>query len=356
MLDIALVTLGDPDRLTGGYLYHRRMAEAAPAHDARLRFVSFPDRLFPLAALAGGSMVRSLKRKGAAAVVIDSIAAAYLAPWLSRLAGVPLIGSLHQPPGGIDHGRARAESQAVLDRRTYRRCAVLIAASDALADELVSGGLPRERIRVVPPGRDVATEAAASPGDLRGGRRAAILCVANWIERKGILDLLEAIALLPDDAATLHLIGDENADASYAARVRARLARPDLAGRTVVHARRTREEVCAFYRAADVFALPSYVDPYGTVWGEAMAEGLPVVGWRAGNLPHLADDGREALMAEPGDIAGLTARLRELCEDEGLRDRLGEAARSRALQRPTWEQSAALFFGAIREGMGLNRI
>ena len=42
------------------------------------------------------------------------------------------------------------------------------------------------------------------------------------------------------------------------------------------------------YRSADVFVLPSYREPYGTVYGEAMAAGLPVVGWRAGNLPNLA--------------------------------------------------------------------
>ena len=39
--------------------------------------------------------------------------------------------------------------------------------------------------------------------------------------------------------------------------------------------------------------LPSWKEPYGTVYGEAMACGLPVVGWRAGNLPYLADDDRE---------------------------------------------------------------
>src|ERR671930_149583 len=49
-LVVALLTLGDPGRLTGGYLYHRRMAEAAPWYDARIDFVSFPERPFPLAA------------------------------------------------------------------------------------------------------------------------------------------------------------------------------------------------------------------------------------------------------------------------------------------------------------------
>src|SRR5215210_2278368 len=40
MLIVSLVTLGSPDQLTGGYLYHRRMADDAAAHDARIDFVS----------------------------------------------------------------------------------------------------------------------------------------------------------------------------------------------------------------------------------------------------------------------------------------------------------------------------
>ena len=47
MLTIALLTLGDPGRLTGGYLYHRRMADAAERHDAKVLFGSFPDHPFP---------------------------------------------------------------------------------------------------------------------------------------------------------------------------------------------------------------------------------------------------------------------------------------------------------------------
>src|SRR4029450_12147456 len=102
---------------------------------------------------------------------------------------------------------------------------------------------------------------------------------------------------------------DDRADPGYGARVRARLARPDLAGRVVVHGPLPAARVAALYPAGDVLALPSLREPYGTVWGEAMAAGLPVVGWRAGNLPHLATDGREGLLANPGDVAGLRRAL-----------------------------------------------
>jgi glycosyltransferase involved in cell wall biosynthesis len=350
-LHVALLTLGDPGRLTGGYLYHRRMAEAATRHDARLAFVSCPDGPFPLPALAGAAVLRRASRTGAEVLLLDSIAAAYLAPWVQLRARSLLVAVLHQPPGGIDHGPIRSRLQAALDRLAYRRARLLIVASDSLAEQLVAQGMSSTRLRVVPPGRDVAPRASSPPGDLRQGRRAALLCVGNWVERKGIHTLLEAVASLPAESATLHLVGDDRADPRYAERVRARLARSDLGDRVVVHGPLPLADVAAFYSAADVFVLPSLKEPYGTVYGEAMAAGLPVVGWRAGNLPYLADNEREGLILPPGDVPGLAQALARLAGDEVLRRRLAEAARQRARRRPTWEESAALFFGAIREAV-----
>jgi glycosyltransferase involved in cell wall biosynthesis len=349
-LVLPLITLGDPRRLSGGYLYHLRMSEAAPAHNARIIFLSFPEWSFPFAALRGAALLRRSEELRASAVLVDSIAAALAAPALAaRRHRVPVIAVLHQPPGGIDHGIVRARAQAPLDRLTLRRAEVLIAASDHLAEQLVGAGFARSRIRVVPPGRDVAAPPKNPVQDLRDGRRAAFLTVANWLPRKGIMELLEAFARLPADAATLHLAGDESADARYGARVRSRLTEADLTGRVVAHGSISREQVAGLYQAADAFVLPAVREPYGTVWGEAMAFGLPVVGWRAGNLPYLAQDEREGLLLQPGDVVALSQTLLRLALDPDVRARLGAAAKRRALARPTWEASAALFFEAIRE-------
>lgn len=346
ILSISLITVGDPATLTGGYLYQWRMAELAPACDARLTFVSFPPGPFPLPAVHGRRVLREAMAGRPDVVVIDSIAAAYLAPYRMP-GGVPVVGMLHQPPGGMDHGPLRTRVQAVLDRRAYRRAACLLVSSGLLAEQVAAQGLGG-RVVVVPPGREPGRQAHGPVRDLRGDARAALLCVANWQPRKGILELLDAVAALPAGTARLHLAGDETIDPAYAARVHRRLARPDLAGRVVRHGRVPQDEIGVLYRDADVFVLPSVREPYGMVYGEAMTAGLPVVGWRAGNLPHLAGHGREGLIAEPGDVPGLTAALRALCDDPALRDRLGAAARRRACGFPTWERSAELFFGSLR--------
>ena len=327
------------------------MAEAAPAHGARVVFVSVRERPFPLAAVEGRAVLKRAS-SGADAVLLDSIAAAFVAPALAaRAPSVPLIAVLHQPPGGIDHGPLRTTVQRRLDRLAYRRARLLVAASDLLADQLRAEGLTWAPIRVVPPGRDVAPAPATRPQELRQGTLAAFLCVANWVERKGILELLEAFARLPAGAGALHLAGDDRVDPAYAARVRARLAGPDLAGRVVVHGPLSREQVAALYHGADVFVLPSLREPFGTVFGEAMAAGLPVVGWRAGNLPHLAEHGKEGMVLEPGDVAALADALLLLARDETRRRDLGAAARRRALTRPTWAEAAAAFFGAVRAAL-----
>jgi glycosyltransferase involved in cell wall biosynthesis len=345
MLSVSLITLGDPGQLTGGYLYHRRMAEAASAHDAQLRFVSFPALPFPLPAARAGVVLREACSP-ADVVVLDSIAAAFLAPLLMlRRPAIPLVAILHQPPGGIDHSSPRTRMQAGLDRIVYRRAAALVLASAALAPELPAD--LRARAVVVPPGRDAGPPPRAVD-DLRRGRQAALLCVGNWVPRKGLLELLTAVAALPPDAATLHLAGRHDVDRGYAARVHTRLAQPDLSGRVVVHGPLDRAQIPALYHGADIFVLPSIREPYGTAYGEAMAAGLPVVGWRAGNLPHLATHEREGLILPPGDVSGLTAALRRLIDDKPYRRRLGEAARRRAAALPTWEESAAQLFATLR--------
>ena len=344
--------------MTGGYLFHQRMADRAPDHGAGLRFVSIPDLPLPWATAAGPAWLLARATRNADALVLDSIAASAAAPWLGRVRA-PIVGMLHQPPGGIDAPHVQRRFRATFDRHAYRACHVLIVASDWLAGELVAAGLPSDRLRVVPPGKDLdvaagrpTSEDETGGGDrasLRRGRVMAAVCVANWLPRKGIVELLEAIAGLPDEVVTLHLVGDTATRGGYARRVRERIAHSDLRDRVVVHGLIQPAAVHQLYQIVDAFLLPSFEEPYGTVWGEAMAAGLPVVGWQAGNLPFLADHGRDAVLVPVGDVPALGRAIEGLARDPALRGRLGRAALVRAAARPTWDETAARFFEIIHE-------
>ncbi len=298
MLVVSLVTRGSPAQVTGGHLYHRRMAEAAPSRDAVIEFVSTSGLAEPAARRHTGSCSSTASPRGRSRRLDRSTLIG------DRLIGrrrQPIAAILHQPPGGVGQGSVRTALQRPMDKALYRRCELLIVASTALGHELADvHGLPAERICVVEPGSDVpvdrSTRSSTTRDDLRRGRRIALLSVGNWLPNKGVLELLEAFATLPADHATLHLAGRADLDPGYAARVQARLLAPDLASRVVVHGVVTREEVGRLYAGADVFALLSYAETYGTVFGEALAAGVPTVGWRSGNLPNLIEDGREGCL------------------------------------------------------------
>jgi len=345
-LRLSLVTLGDPNQQTGGYRYHRKMARAAPGYGAEVRFCSVPDRAWPLSIAPAARTLRAASRRSDA-IVLDSLAAAFAAPWIGR-SSLPLIAVLHQEPGGVGHGRVRSFSQRALDHLAYSSASGFIAAGQSLVEALLRFGVRDERIRLVPPGCDVPVE-RGPPLDLRHGRDVAVLCVANWTPKKGIIELLNAFASLPEDAATLWLIGRTDVDRGYAKRVRRRISAPDLSRRVVVRGALPFGEVGRMYRSADVFALCSLVDAYGTAWAEALSAGLPVVGWRTANLPRLAEHGREALMSEPGDHRGLASALQAVTGDAGLRARLAAGARRRSGTLPTWRHSEELFFGAVHD-------
>lgn len=336
MLVVSLLTRGSPDQLTGGHLYHRRMADAAPARQARLDITSVTALRNPFKATADVAL-------------IDSLATAAVAPWVlaGRHRGRPLAAIVHQQPGGVDHGAVRTAGQRRVDAWLYRRCDLVIAVSAGVADELREHcGVPADRVCVAPPGRDLPAAATAAP-DLRAGRRIAVLCVGNWFANKGIAELVDAVASLPADAVTLHLVGRTDVDPRYRDRMVTKLATPELTDRVVVHGAVEPGELAGLYAAADVFALASYTEAYGAVYAEALAIGLPVVGWRSGNLPNLIDDQAEGCLIDPGDVAGLSTALLRLATDEPWRATLATAAHRRGAALPTWNDTADAFYGAL---------
>jgi glycosyltransferase involved in cell wall biosynthesis len=356
---VTLLTVGDPQRVTGGYLFHRRLADRATQHGAQMTFVSIPDVPLPWAIGTGPAWLRARETRNADVVVLDSLAATAAAPWIGRVAA-PVVGMLHQAPGGTDTNRFARSFRAPFDRHAYRTCRVLIVASEWLAEQLAAGGVPRGKLRVVVPGKDLDAQTAGESdinpmerAQLRDGRLMAALTVANWLPLKGIIELLDAVAGLADEVVTLHLVGDTATPGAYARRIRKRLEQPDLRDRVVVHGLLPPADVARMYRAVDAFVLPSFVETYGTVWGEAMAAGLPVIGWRAANLPFLADDGKDAVLVPVGDVAALGDAIELLARDPDVRALIGQAAALRAAARPTWDETAARFFEiieAVRSG------
>lgn len=84
----------------------------------------------------------------------------------------------------------------------------------------------------------------------------------------------------------------------------------------------SREEVLAFFRIADVFALPSYVEGLPIALLEAMALGIPSISTNVYATPEAVKNHETGILIEPGDPSSLAAAIRELKENEPLRTSL----------------------------------
>jgi glycosyltransferase involved in cell wall biosynthesis len=92
-----------------------------------------------------------------------------------------------------------------------------------------------------------------------------------------------------------------------------------------------RRDMPAVYAALDIFVLPSYREGFSRSAMEAAASGLPMVLSDIRGCREIGRDGTELRLVPPADSAALRAAIAELLGDAELRQRLGSAARERAL-------------------------
>jgi glycosyltransferase involved in cell wall biosynthesis len=180
-----------------------------------------------------------------------------------------------------------------------------------------------------------------------------MVSVSNWRRNKGIHLLLRALARLSPEIATLHLVGDTNAEPAYTRRLRAFIARNDLVQRVVVHGSVSAIRVGELLADADLFVQASRHEAYGMAVAEAMAAGLPVIAFRVDNLPYLVRDGVDGMLLPYGDVLALAAAIKRLAEAAEHRGELGRSARSRAMTFPTWADSADRFYGVIKRALSV---
>jgi glycosyltransferase involved in cell wall biosynthesis len=85
------------------------------------------------------------------------------------------------------------------------------------------------------------------------------------------------------------------------------------------------------YLKASVFVCPSIVENSPNSVGEAMLLGVPIVAARTGGIPSMLDDGRDGILFEPGDVAGLTEAILQIWEERVITGVYSENARKHAL-------------------------
>lgn len=211
----------------------------------------------------------------------------------------------------------------------YRLHDRVIAISDGIAQVKLGEGLSPARLRVVRSVVDARPyEGAPDRAWFRAqfelpGESRALAVVAQLIERKGHLLLLEALPLLLAEFPDVHVLffGKGPLDAKLRSAIRSAglQDRVRLAG--------FRTDLARILPCLDLLVHPAYREGLGVSLLQASAAGVPIVACRAGGIPEAVRDGVNGLLVPPGDVDALRGAIARVLRDPGLARRLGDAGR-----------------------------
>jgi glycosyltransferase involved in cell wall biosynthesis len=154
-----------------------------------------------------------------------------------------------------------------------------------------------------------------------------LLCVGRLTPAKGQVLLIRALAQLRDRGVRFHLtLVGAGPDRD---RVEAEVAALGLRNDVTLTGALTQGQVRERFARADIFVLPSLAEGIPVVLMEAMSCGVPCVSTPVNGIPELVVHDQTGLLATPGDVTSLAARLLELIEQPVLRHRLALAARDK---------------------------
>ncbi|WP_432546275.1 glycosyltransferase family 4 protein [Kineococcus sp. SYSU DK004] len=242
--------------------------------------------------------------------------------------GVPSVVSVQ---GGDGHwvGLCCREHSVGIRTVLDRADAVLIG-SRTFADEVVEHhGTDPERFTLLGGATDTRaftppSEEAVGSLDRDGDGVTTLVFHGRVDRRKGVLDLLHALAALRAEGRPVRLV--VSGIGPDVAAVAALVDELGLGGAVEQRGYVAYADAPSVYAGTDVFCSPTSSEGFSNTILEAMAAGLPVVTTRSVGVVDCVRDGENGLLHEVGDVAGLTDALRRLLDDPDLaRELAGKA-------------------------------
>jgi glycosyltransferase involved in cell wall biosynthesis len=256
---------------------------------------------------------------------------------ITRSLGVPVVCSLSGEDSFLEKlpEPYRSRALAVL-RQRVGEAAALVAMNGYYAAFMAEYlRMPPSRIRVVPPGLNLAGHGTRTsrPGPLTIGY------VARVCPDKGLHQLAAALPLLTADAnlppvqvwAAGYL---DAADRPYFAEIHRQISAAGLGDRFFYVGPLDRAAKIAFLQSLDLFCLPTvYRESKGLSVFEAWANAVPAVLPAHGAFPEMVADTGGGVLCEPNDPAALAAGLKRMLLDAPFAAECGRQAQRVVQQR-----------------------
>jgi glycosyltransferase involved in cell wall biosynthesis len=225
----------------------------------------------------------------------------------------------------------------------YRHCA-FEAISESTRDDLVSRGVPHDRIRVIFPGIDTHIY---TPDPLQRADRPVFAYLGRLKKYKGVDLVLRSFAQCGVPEATLEIAGA----GEFRADLEALAGTLGVASRVRFLGRIDEAQKCALLRRAWAFVFASPKEGWGITNLEAAASGTPVIASNSPGIRESVRHGETGFLVPHGDVAAMAESMRYLSGERALVERLGTAARHFA-EAFTWENAATETEAHLREVVG----
>jgi glycosyltransferase involved in cell wall biosynthesis len=239
-----------------------------------------------------------------------------LGPRIAQIFGIPYVTAEASYSTRRNVGRWAATQATVADAVSLASANICFTERDRMGLEQ---SIPGARLERLPPFIEIGD---AGPSALPADRLIAVAMMRPGDKMASYRMLARALARLIDLPWTLSIVGDgpcrPQVEAEFAALPRKRtewlgeLPHPD---------------VMKAVSQAGLYVWPGFGEAFGLAYLEAQAAGLPVVAQAVAGVPEVVKDGETGLLSAADDIGAYADAIRRLLLDDGLRGRLGEAAR-----------------------------
>lgn len=193
---------------------------------------------------------------------------------------------------------------------------------------------PRAAVEVIPNSVDCSALSTLAVRPQRACKR--ILFLANFCERKGHFDALEAISrLAPRYPGLVLALGGEDRDPGTRMRLEIEAERLGIRQQVEFLGVVSGQAKVQALHDADVLILPSHTENMPVSIMEGMAAGLPVIATTVGAIGEMIEDGETGFLIGPRDPAALAERLERLLRDANLARAIGRKAQAHACR--TWD-------------------